>query len=316
MRVSPNSWWVKAGLQWGMSLTRDPQRLNQLFKKYVSKSDSLTPRYLTWKHTNVERHVDNATKYGSGIGGTHVLELGTGWFPIVPLGLALAGADRVTTVDRQDLLSLDRVRATMELQRTLLADGAIELPGPDAPPLDEALQRLDDAIDTSSRVGETPRSVLARLGIDVVVGDATELELGAPVDLFVSNDVFEHIPGPIVQRILETYRRLARPDAIGSHFINLADHYVSFDSTITPFHFLQFEGWRWKVVNNDLQYHNRLRIDDHRRLHEDGGWTVVAEDNVSGELTDLRSVALAPEFRNRTDADLLVTSTWMVSRPT
>ena len=316
MRVSPNSWWVKAGLQWGMSLSSDPQRLNQLFKKHVTKSDHLTPDYLAWKHANVERHVDNATKYGTGIRGAHVLELGTGWFPIVPVGLALAGADRVTTVDRQDLLNLDRIRQAMELHRSLLADGVIDLPGPDAPPVADALARLDEAIGAASEAGATPRSVLAQLGIEALVDDATQLELDRPVDVFVSNDVFEHIPGSVVVEILANYRRLAGTDAIGSHFINLADHYASFDSSITPFHFLQFEGWRWKVVNNELQYHNRLRIDDHRRLQRDGGWTVVAEDNVRGELGDLRSVALAPEFRDRLEDDLLVTSTWLVSRPT
>jgi hypothetical protein len=74
----------------------------------------------------------------------------------------------------------------------------------------------------------------------------------------------------------------------------------------------------WRVgqqssPNSSIQ--NRLRISDYRRLLATANFEVLREVNVSGKSEDLQLVQLAPQFRNYTTADQLVTSSWITARP-
>ena len=99
-----------------------------------------------------------------------------------------------------------------------------------------------------------------------------------------------------------------------SHFIDLADHYAGFDVSITVYNFLCFSEPRLQWFNNPLQYQNRLRVPDYRRIHAEAVWAVVNEDNACKPVEVLRSVPLAAEFRRYRQAGLRVHATWMSSR--
>ena len=100
-----------------------------------------------------------------------------------------------------------------------------------------------------------------------------------------------------------------------SHFIDMRDHYAAFDSSIMVHNFLRFPKRRWRRFNNGLQYQNRLRMSDFRRLHAESGWEVIGEDNCRQTVDVLRSVPLAPEFRHCCEQDLAVCVTWINARP-
>src|SRR4030095_4374271 len=100
-------WRLKAAVQGALSLLPEPQRWNRFLQSYVTGSLELGDAYFIEKWQQAAHHAEHAARRG-GIAGARVMELGTGWFPIVPVGLALAGAARVDTVDLHDLLRHDK----------------------------------------------------------------------------------------------------------------------------------------------------------------------------------------------------------------
>jgi hypothetical protein len=131
--------------------------------------------------------------------------------------------------------------------------------------------------------------------------------------------VLHEIPEHILTGIVAEFKRLASPlfssspRAAMSHYILMNDLYSTFDSSITPFNFLRYSDWAWKIFNSPLQYHNRLRISDYRRIHQSNSFTILYEHNERGSPTDLEKVPIAKKFRNYSSDELLVTRSWMVS---
>jgi hypothetical protein len=301
-------WKLKAAVQGALSLLPDPQRWNRVLQTYVTHSLDLSDEYFLEKWAQAERHVALAERLRGTVAGARIIELGTGWFPIIPIGLALSGAGAVWSVDAQDLLAHERVVATLRQYHKLLVRGWVTL-RPDG-----VEQRLDDLLARADRLDA--RALLAELGITSMVADARAIDLPAgSIDMFVSNNTLEHIPRQVIADIFREFRRLAATDALGSHYVDMADHYAGFDRSISVYNFLQYSDKAWKRYNNSLQYQNRLRVSDFRALHRDSGWQVIEEDNVSEPVEVLRALTLAPEFRRYDEDDLRVFKTWMLSRP-
>ncbi|MBI4580590.1 MAG: hypothetical protein HY718_12860, partial [Planctomycetes bacterium] len=116
--------------------------------------------------------------------------------------------------------------------------------------------------------------------------------------------------------MMAEFRRLIIASGVMCHYIDMADLYACFDRRITSYNFLRFSERQWRWLNNDLQYLNRLRITDYRRLHVAAGFEICQEVNNPGSLDKLATVPLAPEFRHYPRAELAVRNAWIVSRPT
>ncbi len=300
-------WMIKAALQGALSRLPEPQRWNRLFQRYVTKSLDLTDEYFLEKWQQCERHLENFRKHHASAGGFTALELGTGWMPITPVGLALGGARRVYTLDMQSLVRKPQVLAVLRAYQTHLRRGTISM----ADPL--AMERLSELVARARQL--SVREMLAALGIETLVADARRAPLAdQSVDLFLSNNTLEHIPGEVIGDIFREFRRMASSGAIMSHFIDMTDHYTTFDSSISVYNFLQFSERRWSLFNNELQYQNRLRLPDFRELHQKTGWVVEEEDNYAEPPEALHGLELAEEFAHYDEAELRVYASWMVSR--
>jgi predicted nicotinamide N-methyase len=305
------SWLLKAGVQGVISLLPGRHQLNALAQRHVTGSLSLTEAVFEAKLAQCGHHLERfrEVRDESGRPAT-VLEVGTGWYPIVPVGLALAGAHTVTTLDVSSLADADRTRQTLELYARWLESGrlATALPGMDA-------GRAERALWSARRAGTTTASdLLARVGVRAVVGDARATGLPAgSTELIVSNNTFEHIPPAVLAAVLAELRRVAAPQAVMDHFIDISDHYAHFDSSITEFNYLRYRPRVWRLFNNRLQYQSRLREPDYRRLVEGAGFTVVAEEAERGAQGELAAVALAPQFRHYARDDLLVLRVWITA---
>ena len=280
------SWLLKAAVQGAISPLPGRDRLNHLLQRHITGSVMLTDEMFERKLAQCERHLESYRAQRGTLPG-HVLELGTGWYPIVPIGMIRAGVDRVTTVDVNPLSDLSRSRAALEmfgpeLQADLAATNAAELLNP--------------------------------LGIRVLVRDVRDCGLDPEsVDLFVSNNTFEHIPPPVLREILAEFRRLASPGAVMDHFIDMSDHYAHFDRSITEFNYLRYSDRTWRLFNNRLQYQSRLRISDYRRLTVGAGFRIVAEDGERGPLEALESITLDSRFRHYSEQDLAVLRCWLTA---
>jgi len=302
------SWFAKAAAQGFMSVLPQPQRWNRLFQTYVTKSLTLSDAYFLGKAQHCAEHLE---AYRSETGTAtdepfEVVELGTGWYPVIPIGLALNGARTVWSVDRNPLVEHGRVVET--LRRYLKLADRVTVTRP------ELLDRMRQLVETADEYDAF--ALLRELGIVVRVGDARSIDLpDGSIDLLVSNNTLEHIPGEIIAGILREFRRLAGPDSVMSHFIDLADHYAGFDKRITVYNFLKYRERTWRVFNSSLHYQNRLRVPDYRALHASAGWKIVDERSTSRPVEQLRSIKLAPEFAFYSEEELLVCKTLMTSRP-
>jgi hypothetical protein len=298
------SWLIKAAAQGAASLLPRAEQLSLMVKR-VTRTLKLDEETMATKYRRCRQHLERYAVHRGGTGeDLDVLELGTGWFPITPIGFALSGARRVWTIDQVSHLSEDQVRATLRMFGQLARQGRLEGAVP------ERVERLETA---SGSVD----AMLDAVGVTRVVGDARGHDLGGQkVDLIVSNNTLEHIPYDVIRSIFEQFRRVGSERVLMSHWIDMSDHYMNFDASIGPYNFLRFSSRVWRLFNNDLQYQNRLRVSDFRRLHEEGGWRVLKEENTSGSPEELRRIRVAKELRDRyTDDELLVHSTWMTSEP-
>jgi len=303
------SWLLKATAQGAISPLPGRDRLNYLLQKHLTGSMVLTEERFESKVEQCRRHVDNyrAARSSAGLPAL-ALELGTGWYPIVPVGLALAGVERVVTIDVSPLLDLGRTREVLELYASQLRSGTLRLPEIAA---DRAQAVIAAARDPSPR--DAPE-LLARLGIRVIVGDARTSGLpSGSVELLLSNNTLEHIPPEVLRGLMTEFARLAAPGAVMDHLVDMSDHYAHFDPSITEFNYLRYSHRTSRIFNNRLQYQNRLRLSDYRRLLEGAGFTPVAEEDERGAPEELRAVKLAPPFRRYAFEDLLVLRSWITA---
>lgn len=299
-------WAAKAVVQKGITVLprRAHHPLNGLLQRYVTRGTLLSDVLLQRRLAVARIHRDA----GANAHGQPVLELGTGWYPIVPLSLFLAGFEQVGTID---LVShCNPGRSGMIASRLLAMHDVGDLEPILGALDDERVVRLRAALTGS--VGE-PKLDLQGLGIQVLVGDASSLRFAdRSIGLISSNNVFEHIYPEVLAGILGEFRRVLRDDGVMSHGVDMSDHFAHVDHSITPYNFLKFSDRQWRFIDNSIQPQSRQRVDDYRGLVRRMGFQVLSEKTKGHGLDVLRSVKLAERFRRKSEEDNEVTS-WQFS---
>jgi hypothetical protein len=299
-------WWIlKAAVQGTLCRLPQSQRWNQWFQHHFTGSLELTERYFLDKWRQCELHLSTMASHGHHT--SVIMELGTGWFQITPVGFALRGAKHVYSVDRQSLVDHKRIADTLIMYNKLIAAGSVG--GVSA----AMIEKLRSVISRLPLL--TAAQALAELNIEIMVTDARSIQLPTgSIDMFASNNTLEHIPGDIILDIFREFARLASPTALMSHYIDLSDHYSHFDKRLGPLHFLRFSESQWKWLNNDLHYQNRLRVNDFRDIHRRAQWSVLTEKNEAESDDAVRAQPLAPQYRQADPKELAVYRSWMVSK--
>jgi SAM-dependent methyltransferase len=300
-------WKLRCALNTCKALVPFHQRLREWkrSKKYAgdewNERSTIEQGLLQIEWIGMARRVDQAT----------VLEVGTGWEPLIPILFSLAGAPRIYTCDvtrlcaistlQQALASIRRHKALI-LEKLRLSDAAFE------PALAVNFDSgLDKALDQLRITYLAPCDCRS-----VPLPDST-------VDVVTSRAVLEHIPGEIIRGIYTDAFRLLRPGGLMCHIIDNSDHWQHVDKSISRVNFLRYPEWvfRWTCVN-DLDYQNRLRHPEHVGLMTSTGFEIAREerDVDAGSLEALRTLPLDPRFAGFTHEDLAVlTSTLLVRKP-
>ncbi|MCG8457156.1 MAG: class I SAM-dependent methyltransferase [Holophagales bacterium] len=207
-------------------------------------------------------------EHGGVVEGATVVEVGTGWVPIVPLGFWICGAREVVSYDLHRFLSPPLVhyvlRWMVEHRDELLALWR------DLVPPSELRRRLDEL----ARFRGGVRELLELAGVRYLApadASATGLEAGS-ADLHISTNVLEHVPPPAVRAILEEGARVLGPRGLAIHHADPSDHFSHADPAISRIHFLRFEEREWaRWSGNRFAYLNRLHDSDYRELLADSG---------------------------------------------
>lgn len=294
---------LKAALQGVAARLPASQRINGLLQR-LTGSLELTDEHFLHKWQQAQRHLGNIVATSSTP--RCAVELGTGWYPTVPVGLALGGVDRVLTIDLEPLFDRERTLAVLRRYRDFIASGRIEVAA-------RASARLDQVV--ASAAGMSATELLEAIGVESLLVDARATGLpDASVDLFVSNNTLEHIGGVMLEQIFVEFARIAGPGASMSHFIDMADHYAGFDPSITVFNFLRYEPRVWSLFNNRLQYQNRLRLSQYLEIHETAGWAVTTQDVHREPIAVLREVPISSSFCQFSEEDLRASKAWVGSQ--
>jgi hypothetical protein len=120
-------WKIKAAIQKAISLLPASQRWNALFQQYVTRSLELTPARFEARLSYCGQHLDNFSALQPGReSGFSVVEVGTGWFPVVPVGLFLCGAGDQWTFDIDPLLRTERLKAMLDVFMEYERTGALK----------------------------------------------------------------------------------------------------------------------------------------------------------------------------------------------
>src|SRR4029077_3572224 len=170
-----------------------------------------------------------------------VVEIGTGWVPVVPIALNLLGARLVHSFDLTRHLLENLTLRTLGLFPECLA----ELARRSGAPCEELRNRL-------TRIG-MPHS-FQRLceAIGFVYHaplDFTHSALAAEsVDVVFSNLVLEHVTPAALVGILRESRRILRPGGVCWHNIDFTDHYAATLVGLSHTNFLRYSDWFWNAV--------------------------------------------------------------------
>lgn len=266
-----------------------------------------SPIYFAKKRDQAIHLIDAARMQGSRIDGSRVIEIGTGWVPLMPYMLWLIGAKRIHCIDlNRHLLK----RAATRMIRWLITD-------------DETIERLRTrgnhkmfsrrldrlrSLDNLLQVLDDSRSDDSEIVYDAPSDARRVREADHCVDLVFSNVTLEHIPPGVISQILDEIHRLLKPEGRMVHLIDPSDHGSHSDRSISPVNFLRYDDHQWKkMVGDSIAYHNRLRVPDYQRLIEDASFQIeVFESQINQHsLADLQHLPLGePRWKDYTDEDL------------
>jgi hypothetical protein len=246
--------------------------------------------------------------------GQTVMEVGTGWLPVLPLCFALGGAKRVHTFDLNRHLKRSAVPGVLKRLGSHL--GALA----QASGQSEADVRERHALLSSAGEGrDAGMRILELAGIDYrAPADATRTGLAdQSVSLVYSNSVLEHVGTSVLGPMMSETKRLLTPHGLALHSVNCGDHYAYFDRSITPLNYLRFTDSQWQRWNNKMLYQNRLRPSDFTAAATSQGLSVVHQIQTERRelLARIPPDQIAPEFRHYDAQDLCSTSVTFAARP-
>jgi Methyltransferase domain len=306
-------WLIKSATHRVISWLPNPQSWNYPLQKYVTKTAAISKGGFEFKLERGRRMIEEYQAHAPRPREAFtVLELGTGWYPIIPIAMYLSGAAKVWTVDVVSLLRPEQLRALLQLFSNAADQGELFRILPCA--RSERLAKLRELL--QDKTTRAPRQILAEINIESFVMDARHTSIApGSIDLIFSESVLIHVPENVTPGIFQEFRRVAAPNAVMVHSIILSDHYARFDPRITDFNLLKYSRGAWRFLNSPVEYQSRFRITDYRRMHESAGFRIVRENSTRGSKTDLESVRLDADFCTYPMDDLLVTYAWVVSVP-
>lgn len=304
-------WTLKAIVQKTISYLPWPHQVNFLFQKYITRGVHLTDALFEDKLIHCSNHVRYFRKYAPNKKTPTSLEIGTGWYPIVPVGLYLSGGAAIYTIDISSLLSPERLSNTLDKYDEWQKAGRLAQYLPDID-----MERFAKLL--SLRATVLQRSVaetLKELNITSIVGDARKIDLPShSIDLLNSNNTFEHIYPVILRPILVEFRRLLAVDGIMSHQIDMSDHFAHLDKSITIYNFLRFTDEQWSRIDNDIQPQNRTRFPEFIKMLDETGFEVLETMNREGSLAELDTVPVADKYKVYTPAELAISHSLIIAR--
>lgn len=303
-------WHVKAVVQKVISLLPWGARIHRFVQQLLGTAQ-LTDTMFGYKVGHARDHVETYRERHEIDADTSALELGTGWFPVVPIYLFLCGFDRIASVDTRNWLSARNFLDTIAKYRQWQQDGELEPHAAHIRP-----DRWETLLSIEQTMADASLDALCRaVGFEPIIADARALDStpAGSVDLICSNNTFEHIPADVLRGIVVEFTRVLNDTGVMSHHIDMSDHWAHADSSIDVYNFLRYGDRAWSLINNSLGYQNRLRFVDYKRLYDSVGVPYREKHVKAGHPGTISTDTLAPAFREYSSEDLAIVGGYLVT---
>jgi SAM-dependent methyltransferase len=302
------NWRIKGLTQKALAHTPGGWRLNSLLQQRFGGLRSLETNVDTKVRADWLVLIDHLQRLSWPLDCRYV-EIGTGWYPTLPICFHLVGGATCHTYDVSPLLDIRLTKRMLARVETHLPDIAAKT-GVNLHLLHNRLTYLREATSFDE--------LFARTGIEYhAPADATATGLPSrSVDVVFSNSVLEHVSQTTLDNLMKETRRILRPGGLAVHSVNCGDHYAYFDRSISPINYLRYTASHWRLWNNHLQFQNRLRADDFLASAQRAGLELVLNrQRPRPELmATLESFHIAPEFKRYSPEQLCTTSVDFVAR--
>ncbi len=284
-------WLLKTLIQKGFSALPGGYRLNTAAQRTMRKGDWLSDEYFFNRLAHGFTHLGYYEQYSSGKIPTRCLEIGTGWHPIVPITLFLAGVDSIQTFDHQPHLTLRNLNETVRKFLSVLKSNISGVGN----------RFLPERIDKLSRWAEqdfaTLREGLSDLHIEYSPNGLAVLpSFEGGSDYIISNNTLSNIREQDLPVILKDCLNRMRPDGLMSHFIDMTDQNSHWDSGIGPFNYLRFSNRQWRLLTGRINYQNRLRLPSFVQVFDALGMQQLVCEVNQETLEALDRQKLHPDF--------------------
>lgn len=306
-------WILKAIVQKSISILPQREKVNFFFQKNITKGVQLTDEHFNNKYGHALDHIHFLSSFKSeknSNSSLNILELGSGWYPIVPIMFYLTDLGKVTSVDLQSWMNKETLFTAFKKFIEWEKSGKISL---------DDSQIVPEKWNTFVTVFEnwddySYQDLKEFLGLTLIVGDARKLPFdNDSFDFICSNNTFEHIYPDVLIKILEDFKRVIKPQGLMSHFIDLSDHFAHFDTSITIYNFLKFSSSSWRLIDNSIQPQNRLRFKDYRELYASIQIPITKEEVRPGNLELLRKVKVHKTYESYSEKDLAISHGYIIS---
>lgn len=307
-----SKWMAKALVQKTISFFPKKEKINHLFQKHVTKGVYLTDQYFENKITHASDHIKYFLQHSQRRPEqTEVLELGTGWYPIIPIALFLNDFKSVISIDIMSWMNSESQLTTVKMFEQWRQQGKLAKYLPYIN--EEKWKQMMDLLKPGQVLEK--EEISARLGFTSLLEDATKTSFDTnSIDFICSNNTFEHIPKVVLKGILKEFGRIAKQDGLMSHFIDLSDHFAHYDKKINIYNFLKYSESQWKLIDNDIQPQNRMRWPAYLELYKDLQIPVTEQHTRAGDVDLVRTVTLAKQYQNYTPQELAISHGYIVSK--
>lgn len=244
---------------------------------------------------------------GQNLTGAKVVEIGSGWQPMVPILLSLAGA-HIYMADLHRLMRLDTFRAALEAIRENRREIASRL-GISVDSIDHAARECSDKEERMHELRLTYLAPCDCRGLPFPDGS---------IDIVTSRTVLEHVPPQVVAAIFHEARRILRPGGLMLHDIDHSDHWSHRDRRLSAVNFLQYPDWLFRLTcANPQNYQNRLRHSEYVGMLGNAGFLLKRQhrDVNPVSMSVLPKMRLARRFRSFDPEDLATTCSILLAEP-
>jgi hypothetical protein len=227
--------------------------------------------------------VDILKDKGLDIAGKNILEIGSGWMPLMPYHFKVDGAcNKVYTFDISDHYSNAYID---QLNNHYTAEGRLHFS------VSQTGLHLPDFIEyhPNSNVITAP--------------------LPPDVDIIFSRFVLEHVTPADMLAMHQRFAEVYGDKVAIVHLISPSDHRAFSDSSVSYHDFLRYSEKEWNKIQTKFDYHNRLRLPQYLQIFDNAGMEVLHLDHDaavpgSQKYERFKKLKIHPDFAGMSDDEL------------